>query len=205
MESKFFILMAIIICNIFLVSCDGRSDEPSVSVVPHADIKQVDMSVMVPIHPSSLQYFDYVIRYTDNRGNEQKDTIQSRNGGITVDPNEVSHVKARAALPNNHCYVKTYTYDVPPVACSVIVEMIPKKDGDCVASFMFYVPKPYIFTYICYSPDSIIKDNITIEGLECIQIDSMTINTFRYVYGSIFSSSCSVIDSAEKGYEVIYY
>lgn len=188
MRSNLLFLMSLVICNLLLVSCDGKSDEPAVSVVPPDARRMNNMSVIVPIHPSSLEYFDYVIRYTDNRGNEQKDTIQSRNGG--------------AALTNNRCYVKTYTYDVLPVSCSVYVEMVPKKDGDCVASFMFDVPKPYIYFSIATSSD--ILDTI-INGimgrLEYIEIDSITIDSFRNAYGSIYSSYCWV----DSDYGVVFF
>lgn len=35
------------------------------------------MAVIVPIHPSSLEYFDYCISYSDNTGEEYRDTVRN--------------------------------------------------------------------------------------------------------------------------------
>ena len=98
MMNKISLLTASAICMLLLGSCDGDSDD---DVIPDIDInlgaddnsknsndisaKQVDMTVFVPIHPSSLEYFDYVIHYYDNRGIENRDTIQESSGGLSVD------------------------------------------------------------------------------------------------------------------------
>ena len=77
---------------------------------------QVDIKVVIPVHPSSLNYFDYVISYTDNMGEENRDTIQESKGGITVEgwivlEYESTRAKSRASQdPGIYC-VKNFSYN----------------------------------------------------------------------------------------------
>ncbi len=174
--------------------------------------KQVDMTVVVPIHPSSLEYFDYVIHYYDNRGVEQRDTIQESCGGIVVE--DWNYVDIEITLEDtgsslksfDNLYVKTFSYDNLFVTCSVTVEMIPKKDIATVVSFSFYTPKPYIIPSVHNSATSIQSEtsNHILENVECIMIDSMTIDSFQSEYGRTFSSHCGLYDSY-VGYEIFFY
>ena len=66
MKLKSFIILAIgTLFALLLTSCTAPTPQSA----------SVDMTVVVPIHSSSLEYFDYVITYRDNLGNEIKDTV----------------------------------------------------------------------------------------------------------------------------------
>ena len=136
MKNKILFLMAGVICTFLFGSCEEENNEENLNGFSTA--QQVDMTVLVPIHPSSLEYFDYVIHYYDNRGVECRDTIQNPSGGIEV----VDWIAANGI--SNNCYVRTFSYDDLFVTCSVNVEMIPKKGLTTMDPFYFYIPKPYI-------------------------------------------------------------
>ncbi len=122
MMNKISLLTASVICMLLLGSCDGDSDD---DVIPDIDInlgaddnsknsndisaKQVDMTVFVPIHPSSLEYFDYVIHYYDNRGVENRDTIQESSGGLSVD--DWNYVDIEITLDAGHRDTIQGSYD----------------------------------------------------------------------------------------------
>lgn len=206
MKNNVFLLIASIICLLLLGSCavDSEASSP-----PSA--KQVDMTVVVPIHPSSLEYFDYVIHYYDNRGVECRDTIQGSYGGIVVEDwnyvdIEITLCATRAALTSNNSYVRTFSYDNMFVTCTVTVEMIPKKGITLMDPFYFYVPKPYIFPSVHNPKTSVIGEttNHIMGGVECIRIDSMTVESFQATYGRTFSSHCGLYDSY-VGYEIFFY
>lgn len=150
----------------------------------------VEMTVVVPVELSSLEYFDYAIRYSDNHGAMEADTV--RYNGI--------------GSYNNNCYTRTFSYDGLPVTCRVTVEMIPKKDRSSVVSFNFYTPKPYIFPNVYHSDSSIERENPDriVRGLEPIRIDDMSIGSFQSMYGTTFLSICGVYYS-DYGYELFFY
>ena len=195
MNRTFLLMLAAIF--LLLGSCD---DEDETKVVPQAGVRQVDITVMVPIHPSSMEYFDYVIHYDDNRGEQYKDTIQGDYGGISV----IDWTRKRTK--SGDCYVRTFYYYSVPVSCSVTVEMVPKGGYDTLGPFIFYIPKPYIFPNVCGSAasDSDATPNEMPDGVERIQIDSMSLSTFQSTYGTIFSSHCR-IDEGLDGYETCFY
>ena len=185
--------MASIICTFLLGNCEEDEDLGSESPA-----KQVDMTVLVPIHPSSLEFFDYVIHYYDNRGEECRDTIQSSYGTDVADNDN--------AISNN-CYVKTYSYDYLFVTCTVNVEMIPKKGGSTVGPFYFYIPKPYIIPNVHDPKTSVIGETAShiMGGVECIHIDEMDLESFQSTYGRTFSSHCGLHDDSNVGYEIFFY
>ena len=76
-----------LIALFLLPGCDKENEQDPEIPPTNGDIpvKQVDMKVVIPIHPSSLEYFDYMVSYTDNSGEEYCDTIAERKGGLTVD------------------------------------------------------------------------------------------------------------------------
>lgn len=198
MKNKFFLLMAGVLCLFMLGSCKEDASDILEPGAP-SSVKQVDMTVMVPIQSSSLKYFDYLIKYSDNNGAVHNDTIQSSNGGIVVDDwdyvdIEITLCPARAAAKNGECYVKTYSYNSLPVAATATVEMVPKKDVTNVGPFSFYIPKPYMYPNVCFS--STLEErkdiNYAMEGVEPIRIDSMSVSTFQSLYGTMFTSHCIV-------------
>lgn len=166
------------------ISCD-KDDNNDLAVDYGQTSQKLEMTVVVPIHVSSLDYFDYVIRYVDNSGLENKDTIANKG----IDLNGEGYGRGYS----DGCYIKTFTYDNFPVNCMAYVEMIPRKPGSTMAGFMFYNPKPYIFPNIyhgsvsfeCESP------NYIMERVEMIRIDD-TISTFQVAYGKMFTSGCRV-------------
>ena len=196
MKNKILFLMAGIICTFLFGSCE--EDEEYLN--GNSTAQQVDMTVVVPIHPSSLEYFDYVIHYYDNRGVECRDTIQNPSGGIEV----VDWIAANGI--SNNCYVRTFSYDDLFVTCSVNVEMIPKKGLTTMDPFYFYIPKPYITPSVHDPKTSVIGETAShiMEGVECIHIDAMDIESFQSTYGRTFSSHCGLTDSY-VGYEIFFY
>ena len=190
--------MAGIICTFLFGSCEEENNEENLNGFSTA--QQVDMTVLVPIHPSSLEYFDYVIHYYDNRGVECRDTIQNPSGGIEV----VDWIAANGI--SNNCYVRTFSYDDLFVTCSVNVEMIPKKGLTTMDPFYFYIPKPYITPSVHDPKTSVIGETAShiMEGVECIHIDAMDIESFQSTYGRTFSSHCGLTDSY-VGYEIFFY
>lgn len=196
--NKYFLLMATAICILLLGSCND--DDDAISDFESVSAKQVDMTVVVPIHPSSLEYFDYVIRYDDNQGVENKDTIQ--------EASDETFAKGRAKKASlvNDCYIRTFSYDNMHVSCVTSVEMIPKADYEILDSFSFYIPKPYIFPIVRNSTKSDIDWNFNglPEGVESIWIDSMLLSDFLTTYGTLFSSQC-VINNDMVGYEIFFY
>lgn len=216
---KRFSILWLLAMSLFFCGCDkddeedynnALSEEPGPTLNQVA--KQLDMIVVVPIHPSSLQYFDYVIRYYDNRGVEHNDTIQESSGGIVVgDWNyvdiEITLDDLGASLKSEeNFYVRTYSYDNLFVSCSVTVEMIPKVDFSTEDLFYFYIPKPYISPNIDNPKSSIVGETVEhiLKDVECIKIESMTIDSFQSEYGRTFSSHCGVYNSY-VGYEIFFY
>lgn len=196
MKNKILFLMAGVICTFLFGSCE--EDEEYLN--GNSNAEQVDMTVIVPIHPSSLEYFDYVIHYYDNRGVECRDTIQNPSGGIEV----VDWIAANGI--SNNCYVRTFSYDDLFVTCTVNVEMIPKKGLTTMDPFYFYIPKPYITPSVHDPKTSVIGETAShiMEGVECIHIDAMDLESFQSTYGRTFSSHCGLTDSY-VGYEIFFY
>ncbi len=174
-------------------------------------VKQIDMTVMVPVESTSLEYFDYVVRYSDDNGLIQVDTIRKENGGIVVEDwengglFEVYLTKCRTGFDNHNCYVKTYSYTSLPISTSVTVELIPKFSKDSVVSFSFITPKPYIYPNVYFSESSIPKESInrTLDGINVLRIDSMTIGKFLSIYGDTFTSCCQVKEC--NGIDTTFY
>lgn len=163
-------------------------------------IKKVSMTVVVPIHPSSIEYFDYIVRYSDNHSTEAADTV--RYNGIVVDDFD----DVRGGLDDSDCYTRTFAYDDFPVTCTVTVEMIPRKERSTMVSFNFYTPKPYIFPNVSYSATTVKRETPyhVMYGLEQMRIDNMSIGSFQSVYGTAFLSRCGVYNYS-GGYEYFFY
>lgn len=197
MNNKVFLSMSTVISILLFGSCEVEDEQPLVAV-PHAIM--AEMTEVVPIHPSSLAYFDYVICYRDNRGDEYNDTIQETDDGIVVED-----WMMRGSLMNDY-FIRSFSYNNLPVICNVIVRMIPKKDDDTVASFLFYTPKPYIYPNVYHSgsADGRAAPDRTMGGMESISVDSMSIGSFQSTYGDVFVSQCGILES-EGGYETFFY
>lgn len=201
MKNKFLLMMTGIICLLMLGSCE----EDSQNLVG----KHVDMTLVVPVHPTSLKYFDFCVKYNDNQGAERQDTIQGSYGGITVDDWDYVDIEItlaparRVASKSTDCLVKTYSYDTMPVTCTAVVEMIPKKEVTTVKDFYFYIPKPYIISSVHNStkqPELGEAVEHTMGVIESIKIDSMSVSSFQSLYGTTFMSRCGVYEAGD-GYE----
>ena len=197
-------MMTGIICLLMLGSCE----EDSQNLVG----KHVDMTLVVPVHPTSLKYFDFCVKYNDNQGAERQDTIQGSYGGITVDDWDYVDIEItlaparRVASKNTDCFVKTYSYDTVPVTCTAVVEMIPKKDVTTVKDFYFYIPKPYIIPSVHNSKEQLGLGEAmehTMGVIESIKIDSMSVSSFQSLYGTTFMSRCGVYEAGD-GYEFYF-
>ena len=70
-------------------------------------MRQIDITVSIPAHSSSLEFFDYVISYTDNNGTEYRDTI-------------------RKSSPDNIYMMTTFSYTSLPLTCRCEVSIVPK-------------------------------------------------------------------------------
>lgn len=153
MKLKSFIILAIgTLFALLLTSCTAPTPQSCTAPTPQS--LSVDMTVVVPIHPTSLEYFDYVITYRDNLGNEIKDTVDRFFGGIVVDDFRRANMKqhgkkdvsvAKGSYNERGCYTMTVPYASFPVSCTAMVEMVPTEHSSSSLSFFFYVPKPYIF------------------------------------------------------------
>lgn len=207
MKNKFLLFMTGVICLLMLVSCDADPDESQ-----NLSGKYVDMTLVVPIHPTSLKYFDFCVKYDDNQGVERLDTIQGSYNGITVDDwnyvdIEITLAPARrVASKSTDCLVKTYSYDKMPVTCTAVVEMIPKKDVTTVKDFYFYIPKPYIIPSVHNSKEQLGLGEAmehTMGVIDSIKIDSMSVSSFQSLYGTTFMSRCGVYEAGD-GYEFYF-
>ena len=190
-----------LIALFLLPGCDKENEQDPEIPPTNGDIpvKQVDMKVVIPIHPSSLKYFDYMVSYTDNSGEEYCDTIAERKGGLTVEDwivqeYEAPRDKSRASQDCDIYYVKNFAYKELPVACRCEVTMVPKVSRDSIVSFSYTIPKPYIFSRVIYASHSYTPQmgNSEIEGVEILKLDSITIGNFLSVYGDWFCSVCNV-------------
>lgn len=123
---------------------DGLLGGANLGIIP--SVKQVEMTVVVPIHPSSLEYFDYVVCYSDNRGTLARDTIHY----VRFSDDDQTNGNL-----DNCCYTRTLSYNDLPVTSTITVEMIPVKERSSMVSFNFYTPKPCIFPNVHYSTTSV--------------------------------------------------
>lgn len=147
-----------------------------------ATVKQIDMTVVVPIHPSSLEFFDYSICYTDNTREEYCETVKD-------------------SLPNSEIYwVKNFAYKSMPVVCRCEITLIPKVPRDSVVSFSYITPKPYIFSHVIYNSHSYSPtQGSDTDGFNVLRLDDIRIDSFLSAYGSWFCSTCRV----KAGYDGI--
>ena len=190
-----------LIALFLLPGCDKENEQDPEIPPTNGDmpVKQVDMKVVIPIHPSSLKYFDYMVSYTDNSGEEYCDTIAERKGGLTVEDwivqeYEAPRDKSRASQDCDIYYVKNFSYKALSVACRCEVTMVPKVSRDSIVSFSYTIPKPYIFSRVIYASDSYTQQmgSSEIEGVKILKLDSITIGNFLSVYGNWFCSTCRV-------------
>ena len=166
------------LCLFMSAACSKAGQDP----VPSPSVLSVDITEAVVIHPSSLKYFDYVISYMDNTGQQYVDTVSDA-----------------SSLIGSYIFNKTYCYSRLPLACTSRVELVPKVPRTEVVSFTFIEPKPYLYSNV-YSSDSGIPDNSG--DLETgrygeIPVESMTIGDFLLTYGNSFITTCIVRNNPE--------
>ena len=178
MKKMICLLATLFTCMLLVGSC-GNDPGPD----PGISVKQVDMTVSVPIHPSSLEYFDYVFQYSDNTGNMTTEIIQTDE--------------------SSPCYIRTFSYTRIPVSCMATVEMVPKEGCTSVGAFLFYIPKPYIYpnVYESAAPIGSGTPDQDMDGTGLIPIDPMTVEEFQALYGTSFTTVCSV-KSGTDGYDI---
>ena len=157
---------------------NGNSNGNSNGIPNSEEVKQVDIKVVIPVHPSSLKYFDYNIIYSDNTGEEYRDTIRE---GQIQDGADIY-------------YVKNLVYKKLPLICRCEVTLVPKVSRDSVVSFSYTIPKPSIFSRVIFNSHSYTPETGSndIEGVEVLNLDEIRIGTFLSTYGSWFCSTCSV-------------
>lgn len=201
MKNWIFLMMASVISIFLLGSCTPDSNSESGSV-PGATATIVDMTVVVPFHPSSLEYFDYVIHYYDNNGLVHVDTIRKENGGLVVEDTQSIAPESNGIS----CSSETFNYKNLPAICTVTVKMIPNKDSGSVGQFIFCSPKPYIFPSVHNSsiPPTNEEASHIAESVETILINPMSVESFQKIYGETYSSYGSVTGTFEN-YQYEYY
>lgn len=152
-------------------------------------IRQIDLTEVIPVHESSLEYFDYVVTYQDNNGFEDVNTI------------------SRSSSPNNGYYVKTYSYKELPVICTATVNLIPKVPGTDVVSFTYIIPKPNMSAHVIYSSSTALDsiDTMLPNEFEEIKIQSMEIDKFLSTYGKTLSTHFTVLADGEGGIKLFPY
>ena len=144
-----------------------------------ATVKQVDITVIVPTHTSSLKYFDYCICYSDNTGEEYCDTISN-------------------ALPDKDIYWrKTFAYKSLPVVCRCEVSLVPRVSRDSIVSFSYIIPKPYIISSVIFNSHSTYDpiESPDIERFEVMEFEETRIGSFLSISGSYFCSTFYVKES----------
>lgn len=148
-------------------------------------VKQIDVTAYIPIHPSSLEYFDYSVCFTDNTGEEYRYNIRNTTEESTL---------------------RTFHYTSLPVVCRCEVELIPKVPENFVVSFFYFDPKPYLFPEIHFDSHSEPQQVETpyIEDPEVQRIDDMSIAEFLASYGSLSSSTCA-LSGAYDGINSLFY
>lgn len=169
-----------------LISC---SEDPIVSDLTAPVVKQIDVTVMIPVHSSSLEYFDYVIRYTDNQGQVCNDTICARSYGIVVEDWQDGGSYEITLGSDATTYVRTFSYTTSPVSCMAEVTLIPKTDG-MITCYM-YSPKPYLYTNTYYSDlcEPISTDEFEISGAFYV---NMYPDEFESAYGFHYITTAQV-------------
>lgn len=184
MKKKICLFAAIFTCMLFSGGCSDYLEW-----LAGSGATQVDMTVVIPIHPSSLEYFDYILNYYDNEGKQYTDTV--RNAGDGTSP--------------ENCYVRTFSYDHILVTCTMNVRMVPKEIYTSMGEFLFYIPKPSIIPVLHGSAAKFEKGSIhhDIEKMEAIQINPMSIEEFESTYGLTFSSHCGLYDGPD-GYDILF-
>lgn len=174
------------VCLLTIASCSkGGRDQ----ALQGSSIRQIDVTEVVPVHNSSLDYFDFVFKYMDNLGREEEVTVRD---GSSL---------------SNGCYVKTYSYKGCPVACTAIVELVPKVPRTDVVSFTFIKPKPYMLPRVIFSSNGGTPgiDGTRPEGYEDILIESMSVDEFLSTYGTTFFTNTMIVDSGDGGVECFSY
>ena len=159
---------------LMLAACRGGLE-------PNA-VKMIDITEIVPIHVSTLDYFDYVITYQDNTGQEDVDVI-----------------RYSPMMSSTFMFHKTFSYKDPYVTCSATVELVPKVPESEVATFTFISPKPYLSARVIKSLDGVPDDSDAAlpDGYGEVRIDSMEIGEFLQTYGQTFSSQCRVTEDSD--------
>lgn len=180
MKNKIILFVASIACMLLMMSCSV-----SPVVEPGVKVKQIDMTVSVPIHRSSLEYFDYVLTYQDNNGEKYTDVVTEGEEDVVT-------------------YVRTFSYRELPVMCTMTVEMVPKEGCTSVDAFFFYIPKPYIYPNVYESNASAPDGTDGMDELAPIHVQPMSISEFQDTYGSLFMSACGVYPT-DEGYKIINY
>ena len=176
-------LGAIALFGLLVLAACTKAGENSNSV------KGIDITEAIPVHESSLEYFEFVATYCDNSGLKE-----------VVNINDVP-------LNSIDCYVKTYRYNECPVSCMATVELVPKVPESEVVSFTFIIPKPLLYENVHSSSnvESEGVDTVLPESYERIKIESMEIGEFMSKYGTMFSSACTIYEDGEGGVKVISY
>ena len=181
MKTKFFYpFVCTCIFSLFLLQGCDKDPEPCIEIggVENGAVengttaKQVDIVEIVPIHSTSLKYFDYVIQYYDNTGKERRDTVRE------------------GASLSEDCFMRTFSYDSYFVSCSATVVLIPRVNE--LEPFTFIKPKPYLLPII--GPKD--WDNRPRpEWFEIIPVESMPVEEFLSTYGRVFSSTCGIYET----------
>ena len=157
-------------CLMTMASC---SEDWMKQLLPDLTSRQVDITEIIPIHSTSLKYFDYAVQYTDNTGREHRDTVRE------------------GASLSGDCFMRTFSYDRYFVACTAIVDLVPRVPVHELASFTFIKPKTYLLPI---GPKDVDISSHP-EWFENIPVESMQIEEFLSTYGRVFSSSCSIFET----------
>lgn len=176
-------LRAIALSGLLLMaSCTDNWNDPN-------SVKGIDITESIPIHGSTLKYFEYVVTYQDNNDFKDVDIIRD------------------AASPARDCFVKTYRYNEYPVSCMATVELVPKVPETDVVSFTFIIPKPYLYVNIHSSSNDVTYDGDAQlpENYEEFHIQSMEIGEFLSTYGNTFISCCSVRDNLDNDLGAFFF
>lgn len=176
------------------INGNGSGNGTSNGTTNSSNVKQVDIKVVVPIHPSSLKYFDYIICYSDNTGEEYRDTLSERRLSDNTGEVHRDTIRKDNLQDVDIYYTTNFCYKRLPVICRCEVTLVPKVSRDSVVSFSYITPKPFIFSRVIFDSHSYTPEtgNANIEEVTVINIDNARIGDFLSTYGSWFCSTCYV-------------
>lgn len=187
-----------------LGSCDKDEKIIEKEVIVEKEVKQrlsqIDLTIAIPIHKSSLSKFGYLI--TSTVGDSTTiDTITVDGGTVSIEPASAT-TRGDAVIAGEEeeqyefqitggvrttqgdvvYYIKQMTGQQPPLNCTSEVELTPLPEATA-DSFKYIVPKPYIYATMYYEDAVPSTAGVTVSKAENIitaQCDDLALFLANY-------------------------